>query len=86
MRHLTKKGPLLNEFGSISPAWSQSVSSATQPNAFSAHINGALVFPVYKGFAFNVGAVEDFINNAPLGSNQNSSQFTTGITYAIKPR
>jgi hypothetical protein len=85
-RHLTKRNIVLNEFGSVSPAWSQSVSSATQPNAFSAHVNASLVFPVYKGFAFNVGGVEDFINNAPLGSKRNSTQFTTGITYTIKPR
>ena len=86
MRHLTRKGPTLTEFGSVSPAWSQSNDSPTQPNAFSAHVNASLVFPVYKGFAFNVGAVEDYINNAPLGSNTNSTQFTTGITYAIKPK
>ena len=86
VRHVTKKGLVFNEFGSVSPAWSQSNSSSTQPNAFSAHINAAFVFPVYKGFAFNVGAVDDFINNAPLGSKKNSTQYTTGITYTIKPR
>jgi hypothetical protein len=86
VRHLTRKGLVLNEFGSVSPSWSQSNTSASQPNAFSAHVNGNLVFPVYKGFAFNVGAVDDFINNAPAGSKQNSTQFTTGITYTIKPR
>jgi hypothetical protein len=85
-RRLNKKGLVLNEFGSVSPSWYQSNSSSTQPNAFSAHVNGALVFPVYKGFAFNIGAVDDYINNAPAGSKQNSTQFTTGITYAIKPR
>jgi hypothetical protein len=76
----------LNEFGSVSPAWEQSNTSATQPNAFSAHTNASLVFPVYKGLAFNVGFVEDYINNAPVGSRPNSTQYTTGITYTIKPR
>ena len=86
VRHLNKKGLLFNEFGSVSPSWHQSNSSPTQPNAFSAHVNGSLIFPVYKGFAFNIGAVDDFINNAPAGSKQNSQQYTTGITYTIKPR
>jgi hypothetical protein len=86
VRHLNKKGLVFNEFGSYSPAWSQSNSSPTQPNAFSAHANASFIFPVYKGFAFNLGAVDDFINNAPLGSKKNSTQYTTGITYTIKPR
>ena len=86
VQHLNKKGLVLNELGTVSPAWSQSNTSATQPNAFSSHVQANLVFPVYKGFAFNVGATDDFINNAPAGSKQNSSQFTMGITYTIKPK
>ena len=78
VRHLPKS-ILFTEFGSISPAWNDS-------NDYSAHVNGSLVFPVYKGFGFNVSAVDDFLNNAPPGSNQNSTQFSTGITYTIKPR
>ncbi len=73
------KGFVLTEFGSVSPSWNQS-------NAYSAHINGNIVFPVYKGLGFNIGAVDDYLNNAPAGSKQNSTQFTTGITYTIKPR
>jgi hypothetical protein len=86
VQRLNKKGLVFNEFGSVSPSWSQSNTSSTQPNAFSAHVQGSLLFPVYKGFAFNVGAVDDFINNAPTGSKKNSTQFTMGITYAIKPK
>ena len=77
-QHLLK-GFLVTEFGSVSPSWNQS-------NAYSAHINGNLVFPVFKGLGFNIGAVDDFLNNAPLGSKQNSTQFTSGITYTVKPR
>ncbi len=84
--HYLFKGLVLNEFGSVSPAWHQSNSSPTQPNALSAHVNASLGFPVYKGIGFNVGAVDDYINNAPAGSKQNSTQFTTGLTYTIKPR
>ncbi len=77
--HKLHRGIVFTEFGSVSPAWNQA-------NAYSAHINGNLVFPVYKGFGFNLGAVDDYLNNAPSGSRRNSTQFTTGITYAIKPR
>jgi hypothetical protein len=73
------KGITLTELGSVSPAWNQ-------PSAYSAHINGALTFPVFKGLGFTLGAVDDYINNAPAGSKRNSSQYTSGITYTIKPR
>jgi len=78
IRHL-KKGIVVNEFGSASPAWNDS-------SAFAAHVNGSVVFPVWKGLGFNVTVIDDYLNNAPLGTKQNSSQFTTGITYTIKPR
>jgi len=68
-----------NEFGSYTPSYNITAD-------YSAHVNGTLVFPVYKGFGFNVSAVDDYLNNAPVGSNQNSSQFSTGLTYTIKPR
>jgi len=68
-----------NEFGSFTPSYNIS-------SDYSAHVNGTLVFPVYKGFGFNVGAVDDYLNNAPVGSNKNSTQFSTGITYTIKPK
>ena len=78
VRHLPK-GLVLTEAGTISPSWNIL-------SDYSAHANASLVFPVYKGIGFNVGAVDDFLNNAPVGSRKNSTQFTTGITYAIKPR
>ncbi len=81
-----RHGLVLNEFGSISPSWFQSNMSATQPNAYSAHINATLGFPVFKGIGFNLGAVDDYVNNAPAGSKRNTSQFTTNLTYTIKPR
>ncbi len=85
LRYL-RYGLVLNEFGSISPSWYQSNMSATQPNAYSAHINAGLGFPIYKGLGFNLGAVDDYQNNAPAGSRRNTSQFTTNLTYTIKPR
>lgn len=76
LRHLPRT-ILLNEFASISPAWNNT-------NAYSAHATAALIFPVYKGFAFNIGAADDYLNNAPLGSKKNSVQFTSGITYLFR--
>ena len=78
LRYLPK-GLVFNEFGSISPSWNNT-------NAYSAHVNASLGFPVYKGLGFSIGGVDDYLNNAPAGSKKNSTQFTTGLTYTIKPR
>lgn len=78
LRHLVR-GILLNEFASISPAW-------TRSNAYSAHANADMTFPVYKSLGFTLGAVDDYLNNAPPGSKKNSVQFLTGLTFTIKPR
>ena len=76
VRHLPRT-IRFDEFASISPAWNNT-------NAYSAHGTAALTFPVYKGFAFNVSAADDYLNNAPAGSKKNSVQLTTGITFLIK--
>lgn len=68
---------MFNEGGSISPAW-------TDTNAYSAHFNATLTFPVYRGLGFNIGASDDYLNNAPATFKKNSSNFTTGITYTFK--
>jgi hypothetical protein len=78
LRTLPKK-IVFTEFGSYTPAWNA-------PADYSAHINASLGFPVYKGFAFAVTATDDYLNDAPVGTNKNSSQFTTNITYTIKPK
>ena len=76
VRHLPRT-IRFDQFASISPAWNNT-------NAYSAHGTAALTFPVYKGFAFNVSAADDYLNNAPPGSKKNSVQLTSGITYLIK--
>jgi len=78
LRHLVRKIEF-NEFASISPAWNST-------NAYSAHANAELTFPVYKSLGFTLGAVDDYLNNAPAGSKKNSVQFLTGLTFTIKPR
>jgi len=79
VQHLTKKGLVFNEFASLTPSYNI-------PSDYSLHATANLIFPVYKGFGFNAGFVDDFLNNAPAGSNKNSTQFNTGIVYTIKPR
>ena len=79
IEHLTKKGLVFNEFASLTPSYNQ-------PSDYSVHVNANLIFPVYKGLGFNAGFVDDYLNNAPVGSNKNSTQFNTGIVYTIKPR
>ncbi len=78
VEHLVK-GLLFNESATFTPSFNI-------PSDYSLQANANLIFPVYKGFGFNVGFVDSYLNNAPVGSNKNSTQFTTGITYTIKPR
>jgi len=78
VEHL-KKGLLFNESATVTPSFNL-------PTDYSLSINSNLIFPVYKGFGFNVGFVDAYLNNAPVGSNKNSTQFTSGITYTIKTR
>ena len=78
LRNLPKK-LIFTEFGSISPAWNNT-------QAYSAHVNAAFGFPVWKGLGFSLSGIDDYLNNAPLGSKKNSTQFITGVTYTIKPR
>ncbi len=70
---------IFNEFGSVTPAFNNT-------NAYSAHVNAALGFPVFKGFGFTITGIDDYLNDAPVGSKRNSTQFTTNLTYTIKPR
>ena len=73
------RGLVFNEAGSISPSYNDA-------QAYSAHVNASLGFPIFKGLGFNLGAVDDYLNNAPAGSKKNSVQYTTNLTYTIKPR
>lgn len=79
VERLTKKELVFNEFASLTPSYNR-------PSDYSLHVNTSLIFPVYKGLGFNAGFVDDYLNNAPAGSNKNSTQFNSGIVYTIKPR
>lgn len=56
------------------------------PSAYSAGETDTLAFPTYKNFAFSVGTIDTYLNDAPMGTKRNSFQFTMGLTYAIKSK
>jgi len=56
------------------------------PSAYSASENDTVAFPTYKNFAFSVGTIDSYLNNAPMGAKRNSFQFTMGMTYAFKSK
>ncbi|MGI8771803.1 MAG: DUF481 domain-containing protein [Acidobacteriaceae bacterium] len=66
----------LDQFAAFTESWNNT-------NAYSSHVGANVTFPVYKGLGFNVGAIDDYLNTAPVGFNKNSFQFTTGISYTI---
>jgi len=56
------------------------------PSAYSANETDTVAFPTYKNFAFSVGTIDTYLNDAPVGTKRNSFQFTMGLTYAIKSK
>ena len=70
---------VFTELGSVSPAFNNT-------NAYSAHANASLGFPVFRAFGLMVSGVDDYLNDAPAGTKKNSTQFTTNLTYTIRPR
>lgn len=62
------------------------VPSYNTPSAYSAGETDTLAFNAYKNFAFSVGTIDSYLNNAPAGTKRNSFQFTMGLTYAIKSK
>jgi Protein of unknown function, DUF481 len=70
-------GILLNEQGSISPAWNDT-------SAYSAFVTAGLTFPVYHRFGLTLGILDNFLNDPPPGFKKNSFQFTAGATYSFQ--
>jgi len=71
------RGLVFNQTAVITPAFNQS-------NAYSAVGTAGLVFPVYKRLGFNLGALDDFLNDPAAGSKKNSFQFSAGVNYTLK--
>jgi Protein of unknown function, DUF481 len=64
-----------------------------QLSAYSATETDTVVFPAFKNFAFSVGTVDTYLNDAPFEATSsspptkpNSFQFTMGLTYAFKSK
>jgi hypothetical protein len=67
---------LFNESASYIIGWNDT-------NAYSAIFSAGLTLPVYKRFAMNVSATDNYLNNPAFGYDKNSFQFITGITYTL---
>jgi hypothetical protein len=52
-------------------------------NAYSVIFSAGVQLPVYKRFALNVNATDNYLNNPAFGYDKNSFQFVTGITYTL---
>lgn len=68
---------VFTESGTVDPAFNNS-------NAYSAHAQAALAIPAYKRLSFTVNGSDDYLHNPPFGYRNNSVQFVTGITYALR--
>jgi hypothetical protein len=71
------RGLVFNQTAVITPAFNNT-------NAYSALASAGLVFPVYKRLGFNLGALDDFLNDPAAGSKKNSFQFSAGLNYTLK--
>jgi hypothetical protein len=71
------RGLVFNQTAVVTPAFNQS-------NAYSAEATAGIVFPVYKRLGFNLGTLDDFLNDPAAGSKKNSFQFTAGVNYTLK--
>jgi hypothetical protein len=59
------------------------------PYAYSAGETDSLIMPFFKNLAFSIGSIDSYLNDPPPAvppTKQNSFQFTTGFTYAIKSK
>jgi hypothetical protein len=70
------KNIVLTEIAAFNPAWNT-------PSDYSANLSVGATFPLYKNFAFSLGAIDSYLNDPPPGFKGNSVQFNTGLTYAI---
>lgn len=71
------RGIVFTESGNVIPSWNN-------PNAYSANVTAGLALPVWKRFAANVIATDNFINNPAIGYQKDSFQFVTGLSYSIR--
>ena len=78
-RRITTNFPrsiVFTENGNVIPGWNNA-------DAYSANINAGLALPIWKRFAANLTATDNFLNNPSPGYQKNSFQFVTGISYVL---
>ncbi|HXC95745.1 MAG TPA: DUF481 domain-containing protein [Edaphobacter sp.] len=68
---------LFMESGTFIPAWNDS-------NAYSAIFTAGLQLPTYRRFSLNLNLVDNYLHEPAFGYKNNSLQFVTGISYALK--
>lgn len=59
------------------------------PNAYSGNETDSVIIPFFKNLSFSMGTVDSYLNAPPSSeppTQQNSLQFTTGLSYTIKSR
>lgn len=67
---------------SFIPAWNQT-------DAWSFAETNMVSFPTYKNLSFSLGTLDTYLNDVPVAyppTQNNSFQFTMGVTYAIKSK
>jgi hypothetical protein len=67
---------VFTESGTYIAAWNNR-------DAYSAIGAAGIQLPVYKRFALNVNATDNFLNDPAVGYKKNSFQFVTGVTYTL---
>lgn len=59
------------------------------PNAYSGNETDSVTIPFFKNLSFSIGTIDSYLNDPPASeppTQQNSLQFTTGLSYTIKSR
>lgn len=68
---------VFTENGTFIPAWNNL-------SIYSAIFGAGLTIPTYKRFSLTVNAQDNYLSNPEFGYKNNSLQFVTGISYALK--
>jgi putative salt-induced outer membrane protein YdiY len=60
------------------------IPARSNTRASSGDVDAQLTVPVYRRLGFTVGAVDNYVNDAPIGFKKNSFTITLGATYSIQ--
>ncbi len=68
---------LFTEAGNFIYSWNNS-------DAYAANLSAGFAFPIWRRFAANVTATDNYVNNTPAFYKKSSFQFVTGVSYTLK--